>query len=142
MKPKKRNSDIVLLIVTVLLLGVLSGCDFKSYPVIDAEKVETIMVEEYPAPWQMDSEQMQTFVELYNASKYAGIGNGEDTTPVFDIEVHFADGTVLYLVEFQSAGRDFKLLQEDESGIKELGYINNPELLDYLIRDLSIGHEK
>lgn len=130
---KKRIS---LILAVILLLG-LSSCAIltnKRFPQIDTQQVESISFWSYAASKQMNSEDIDKFIQLYHGSRYSGQGTGEGGTPEFGVEVCFKDGAILYVNDFQALDRDFEVALIDASGERtEWCYINNQKLLEYLL---------
>lgn len=127
------------LILGIVLILSLCSCSLKRYPTIEAEQVESIFLWEHTSCWEMDPDQSEKFLKLYNRSWYKGKGTGEGGTPGFGVKIHFVDGAVWYINDFQTMGRDFEVGLFEDDQRKAWFYLNNQALLDYLIDDLGAG---
>lgn len=125
------------LLASILMIGlIVYGINgYQRFLKIDPEQVDTISVWVHTVQWKMTSGDVDKFINLYNASKYRGEGTGEGGTPVFVVDVHFVDGSVLNVNDFQALGRDFEVTLLDATGQREVWcYINNQPLLEYLCK--------
>ena len=136
--PKKKI--IVLSIFAAVILCVATLCVSvliykNSFPKISPDKVEKVViwVDGPTKDKELNPQETDALIKMYNDSKYAGNGRGDGGTPQVQAIVYFTDGSVLRISEFRLIDRDIEVSLSNKNGIKKRWfYINNRELLDYL----------
>ena len=129
----KKFFPLILALICVLGFSCCVVKWYKRFPQIDAQRVEKITVWSYTARQQLDSDEIDKFIQMYRSSQYNGNGTGEGGTPEFGASVYYIDGSVLHVNDFQTMGRDFEVTLFDATGKREVWcYINNQALLEYL----------
>ena len=117
---------LTLLIPIVILLS-LSACD-RSFQHIEIDEVKSITVwtlEDSGAhkSHELTQDEIENFLELYNASTYVGKATGEGCTPQYGAAITLKNDDQLFVNEFCGNKADI------EAG---KSYINNKELLEFI----------
>ena len=107
------------------------GCGLRRFPTIDAEKVEKISIWGHGSQRELNDDEVDRFIRLYNSSRYRGEGNEEvGTTPEFGVYVYFFDGAVLAVNDFRCTGDDFEVYLYRQDQRFAWCYVDNQALLD------------
>ena len=85
---------------------------------------------------ELNAEEIETFVKLYNASQYQGEGTGVGGTPVFGATVYYEDGSAFCINEFNGTA-DLEVTFHSSTKQGAWCYVNNPELLTYMEEKLN-----
>ena len=133
----KKNMKIVLCcLALVIVLAVFLIFFVNPVPDISLEKVEKIQiwVDGYKAKPYLDASDTETFISLFNQSRYKGKPKGDGITPRYGTCVYFKDGTYISIVESGFLNRNFtvQLYDPDDKVKSEWGYVYNKELERFL----------
>ena len=124
----------IVIIMVFAFIFLCIGCTAsEDYPGISSTQVESVHV------WvqgtyneiQLNEDDMETFVALYNQSQYMGEGTGNVGTPEWGVFVCYKNGDELYINEFNGF-EDFEVSLHTSTGKKAWCYINNQELMGFL----------
>ena len=135
-----KKKIIVLSIFVAVILCIATVCVSvliykNSFSKISPDKVEKVVVwvDGPTKDKELNTEETEALIKMYNGSKYAGNGKGDGGTPQVQAIVYFTDGSVLRISEFGLIDRDIEVTLRSKNGIeKRWFYLNNQELLDYL----------
>lgn len=124
----------IAIILTVTLIFLCVGCATnQDFPTITAAEVESIhvWVQGTYNEMQLNTDDMQTFITLYNRSQYMGEATGNGGTPEWGVFVCYKNGDELYMNEFNGF-EDFEVSLHTSTGKKAWCYINNQDLMRFL----------
>lgn len=153
---KKLKSDrfgkktvLILCTLCVIVSCVLSFCTVifvnnRRIHKIDPDKVEKITF------WadgiglrgeqELNEQDAETIIIMYNESKYSGKGIGDGGTPEFGITVYFTNGNTLRLSQFHIGDRDFEMSYTNANGKKEdWFYVKNQDIYNYVFKMVTDG---
>lgn len=114
------------------------------FPQITDDKVDRISawVQGADGERQLNAEETETLIALFNKSRYGREGAGEGGTPEYGVTVYDQNGAVLTINDFHSTGHDFEVTLRNADGERESWcYVNNEDLEIYLIELLGLGQD-
>lgn len=114
------------------------------FPQITADKVDRISawVQGADGERQLNAEETETLIALFNKSRHGREGAGEGGTPEYGVTVYDQNGAVLTINDFHSTGHDFEVTLRNADGERESWcYVNNEELEIYLTELLGLGQD-
>lgn len=124
----------LVLVVFLVLLSV--GCTANDdFPQISARKVFSVSL------WSQDSEsfielneeQTETFIQLYNQSQYYGEATGAGGTPEYGAFVYYKNDDFFIINKFNANYADVEVtFYKNQFEKKDWCYVINPELMDYI----------
>lgn len=131
-------------IIGAIALCIMTLCiylylDYTNIHKIDPDKVEKITF------WadgiglrgeqELNAQDAETVIILYNESEHSGKGIGDGGTPEFGITVYFTNGNTLRLSQFHIGDRDLEISFRDANGKKEdWFYVKNQDLYDFILK--------
>lgn len=114
------------------------------FPQITTDKVDRISawVQGAGGERQLNAEETETLIALFNKSRYEREGTGEGGTPEYGVTVYDQNGAVLTINDFHSLDLDFEVTLRNADGERESWcYVNNEELEIYLTELLGLGQD-
>lgn len=114
------------------------------FPQITADKVDRISawVQGADGERQLNAEETETLIALFNKSRYKGEVPWEGGTLKYGVTVYYQNGAVLTINDFHSTGHDFEVTLRNADGERESWcYVNNEDLEIYLTELLGLGQD-
>lgn len=129
---KSRIGLILSLLCIIVLCGSLFSRCGRFYR-INADQVKSIIFSVNTSPgYDLNEEDSEMFIKLFNSAKYKGTDIGYGTTPVCRIEVNYYDGRTLLVYEYE--GHNYSVSYG--SGDDKVEYYVNSEELDAFVWEL------
>ena len=128
MKKHRIASIFSVLFIVVLCVSLFTACN--KIERIEENQVEKIIarVVNSEKEYEITSDDVKKFIELFNASKYEGKSTGEGGTPEFGISVYFSDGAYLLVNDFDGT-RKFEVSFCKADGTQQHSYYISSEKL-------------
>lgn len=138
---KKKGWIIAGALALCIVLGIVLGvvCWQNRYK-LNADEIDRISLlpDPFTASVNLEAEDAERFIELFNAAKYAGEANGEGTTPEWLVRVYCNDGSCYKISDFSKTSGRIQVSYYDPSGGMEAWfYVESLELMDFVLEMVS-----
>ena len=130
---KKSRIALILSVLCIIVLCVSLFSRCGRFYWISADQVKSIIFSVNHSPgYDLNEEDSEMFIKLFNSAKYKGTDIGYSTTPVCRIEVNYYDGSTLLIYEYG----DHNYSVSFDSGDDQVKYFLSSEELDAFVWEL------